>query len=191
MVAARALAAEDLLLRDGIKAARQSANARYAFDRVGAGLSYWLYETTLVYIIWRSWMLQGEAAAWDWTAKDLSSAQGPIRGTGRERFDLVLLGDQGPSFIFEAKWWNDHGSKTRKAIEADINKLRRYSGRARKALLLFWLETQTDDYEASVARFVKKNSLANIGCLTFEASFRMGNADHLGRFVITCLLVSA
>lgn len=192
MVAACALADEDLLLRNGIEAARQSAVSRNAFDRVGAGLSYWLYETTLVYIIWRSWMLQGEAAAWDWTAKDLSSAQSPMHDAAREQLDLVLLGERGPRFIFEVKWWNDPSTKTRSAIEADINKLRRFSSSASTALLLFWLETkaQSDGYEAEVAQFAKMNSLTNIGRLSFPASFREDNADQLGQFVIACLLVN-
>jgi len=94
--AAQALLQEDRALRARMRGS--SAAADYQDD--AAGLTYWLYETTLVYLVFRAWCLDHHVV-WDWLGPGASSPG----GRGKRQLDLVVeLDDRRVGF--EAKWWN-------------------------------------------------------------------------------------
>jgi hypothetical protein len=119
-VATVALQREDRALN---LALRQNQTEAYA--KVNQGLGYWLYETTLVYVIFKAWapMLH---VVWDWPA---SAGQ-------KRRADLQILEDGKTSHAFEAKWCNTGANA---ALKSDAQKIRTtFSGTPRRFLLAFW-----------------------------------------------------
>lgn len=105
--AADALAKEDALLRGLVEGGRTSRQSSVAFAKVGKGLSYWVYETTLVYVLWKRWCAEGETPAWDWTFRELrGERRGRMQRGGLRREVLAA---------FEAKWWNRDDLKARMA----------------------------------------------------------------------------
>jgi hypothetical protein len=193
--AASALSDEDALLAKALTEVRaRSAAHKQAFEHVGIGISYWLYETTVVYLIWRAWVTAGTAAAWDWTVADLEGFQSG-RDDGGLRFDLVVFGNsRKPELAFEAKWWNRDNAAARRALRDDAFKLRdsRILESAKKYLMVFWHEPDHTEakYRDEVAAFCKEERLRPAGDARFPARFRDGGSDVLGSFVIALLEVT-
>ncbi|MDJ0783962.1 MAG: hypothetical protein QNJ22_18470 [Desulfosarcinaceae bacterium] len=124
--AARALQAEDASL------AKSFAMAPQAFDRFYAdsnhGLGYDLFETTLVYFIFKAW-IPLTRVAWEqgYEAPDLKWA------------DLVVYDkDDAPKYVFEAKWWMHETQLKRKQLLKEAVKLLDWAGDHRRFLLTFW-----------------------------------------------------
>lgn len=155
--AAEALLKEDTRLETAFRRVSRGAEARgaggavdAAYGTVGHGLSYWLYETTLVYLVFRSWIEAGYAVAWDWTGVDLEararSSVGDVRPERKKRYDLVQFGaNRQIKRVFEAKWWNTNDMGR---LEGDVQKLSFQSERptqgAERYLLVFWWGTNFD-----------------------------------------------
>ena len=89
-VAARALQSEDQSLRSALEA--QEDIARKISN--GHGLTYWVYETTLVYTIWKAWLRETKVS---WEVAKRTGDKDPIKW-----FDLRLeIGGQ--EILVEAK----------------------------------------------------------------------------------------
>lgn len=83
----------------------QMSESKY-YNNVGNGLTYWLYETTLVYIIFRSW-LPLHNVAWEHNLGNIANRQSPFGQKRKETTqlcDLMLLDKDGnESVAIEAK----------------------------------------------------------------------------------------
>src|SRR5688572_29251778 len=93
--AAAAIQREDELIRVRIAAALESGDAakKRAFSNVGQGVSYWLYETTLVYFIWSAWAATGKAAALDWNIRGIEGETGAPHERAAQSVDLGIFSD--------------------------------------------------------------------------------------------------
>jgi hypothetical protein len=124
--AAHALEAEDRALREAMGAGEAKTGG---YGDVAHGLRYWLYEATLVYVIFRAWV-SIEIVAWEYAVGDKANRPSAFtdgRRGASEKCDLMLLGkDNTPEAAFEAKWWNTSASG--KSLLADVRKLRRTCG---------------------------------------------------------------
>lgn len=136
--AAVALAIEDRHLNVALTSTKGDA---YRASGVAAGLTYWLYETTLVYLVFKSWAPR-------WHVKwDFVRASEQHRGPGGP-IDLVVTSNVGAGEIaFEAKWWT---TRTGKALWDDAEKLGKWvraaadgEHRARYLLAFWWSDADT------------------------------------------------
>jgi hypothetical protein len=120
--AAKALQCEEHLLNKAFSA----GNADF-YGGVNQGLAYHLYETTLVYLVFKSWLPLTEVV---WDAHK-------ARGYGGA-MDLVVFDGHHPRYAFEAKWWNYGRAEV--LFEHDISKLRHFKSQqeARGFLITFW-----------------------------------------------------
>jgi hypothetical protein len=123
----------------------RKANADYS--KVSHGLAYWLYETTLVYLIFKSWIPFGEVK-WD--------CSNQYKGNPRDdkvrdyengnplKCDLVLK-KTGSEFeyYFEAKWWLNMQNKILASLNIDLDRLRKNTDSKNRFLLTFWWSTET------------------------------------------------
>lgn len=138
---------------------------------VARGLTYWLFETTLVYIIFRAWVRSAHVA---WEPAVGPSSERPDAYTERrrgasEKCDLVLLGNaNSPVAAFEAKWWNTEISG--KGLLSDVKKLRRTCPTIDKFLLTFWWSTDTEKEFRGAEHFCAKNGLSLVYCASFQTS---------------------
>jgi hypothetical protein len=197
--AATALHREDRRIAGFVDAARADSEAcsrPHAARNVGRGLSYWLYETTFVYLVWREWMRTGQPAALDWTAAALEGAparQGVLRGMS---YDLVVFSSpRRRALVFEAKRWTYTPSAMAAALTKDADKLRAMQNsiprvmNAQKYILLFACEVMPGDGDAGLARFCQDASLGVAGCARFPATFWRNRTERRGSFVIHALEV--
>lgn len=135
------------------------------------GLAYWLFETTLVYFIFRKWAEIADVA-WEHAVGEAGLRPLPEelgRKAASERCDLVLLDPLGGIRVaFEAKWWNNRRGGL--SILADAKKLRRTCMNADKYVVAFWYstvqESESDLAEASDFCSREKLELSFVG--TFE-----------------------
>ena len=122
--------------------------ARESYSQCAAGLTYWVYETTLVYLIFKAWAPH-KYVVWDWEGPPnaISGRKNPV--------DLILTVEPGQEFGIEAKWWNTQRAEL--AMDTDANKLLNWIERApqrRGFLMAFWwtdfgsLATDQDDARA-------------------------------------------
>jgi len=123
--AAHALHGEDAVLRTVMNPKKFGTEPR--------GLTYWLYETTLVYVIFKAWA-RSHDVKWDWEPVHQGARGAP------QHLDLWVKED-GCELGFEAKWWNTDAA--RPYLEHDASKLRRWmaalpAGRSRGSLMTFW-----------------------------------------------------
>jgi len=116
-------------------------------------LAYWLYETTLVYVIYKAWLPLAHVA-WEYNPKhDKASTklprpdespQGKKPAKGPGTVDLAVLNKQGTQkWLFEAKWWRS--SKDTALVARDAGKLgdRRFGKKVNgRFLLTFWYSWQ-------------------------------------------------
>jgi hypothetical protein len=119
---------------------------RESHTNVAPGLTYWLFETTLVYFIFKAW-LKDVDVAWEhgYGAVQLREKAVGARSGGRRQCDLVILEKGEPTLAFEAKWWNDGTTKTFGSLLEDANRLRSGFGRdVGKYLLTFWYGESQD-----------------------------------------------
>jgi hypothetical protein len=127
-LASSALEAEDRRIARSVETSRNDATApsrQHASREVGRGLSYPLYETTLVYFVWRGWMAAGKPAALDWTAAQLAGKDRRLaKGARGKLYDLVVFGSgRQPGFVFEAKRWAYSPGAMKEALRRDARKL--------------------------------------------------------------------
>ena len=139
---------------------------RHPTGRGAPGLTYWLFETTLVYFIFKAWLPKVHDV-WEHVLEANSKLRPEPYSQGRkgahEKCDLAILDAAGiVQAAFEAKWWNNSTSRTQNSLRADASKLRRAfpDGGVEKYLLTFWWGTDTFKKDVEEARaFCKKEAL--------------------------------
>jgi hypothetical protein len=93
------------------------------------GLLYWLFETTLVYIIFKAWLKEGIDVEWEVAYAKAKASKG----------DLVVRDNGLPHALFEAKWWPNKSAKTLSFLESDLYKMASWKGPlGARVLLCFW-----------------------------------------------------
>jgi hypothetical protein len=145
-VAVKALAAEDRLFRRAFCAARDQDRGFYADEN--QGLAYWVFETQLVYTIFKSWI---PLARVRWEGHTYSDS--PRYSADLAVFPDKFEGSAHPCMVFEAKWWNksfERCLKQRRAIDRDVKKILGTRATICSFLLAFWWDTQ-GDLRSSVA----------------------------------------
>lgn len=129
------------------------------YDNYNQGLSYWLFETTLVYIIFKAW-ISLETVEWEYSYPN----------NKLKKCDLVVFTGESylreksrVKWIFESKWWlNKKTSKPISLIKKDINKIKSWKNNINtpegRYILTFWHSKQCDLYEnlEKVLRFTEK-----------------------------------
>lgn len=199
--AGQELAQENATLSELIeKAATQTSKGHdAAYGRAGRGLSYWLYEDTLVYLVWKAWVRLGKAVAWDWTVRDLrgSRPERPQNGD-KQKIDLVVFGsDAAPRIAIEAKWWNLASAVP--AMLADADKLAdsQVLAGSDKYLMAFWwdLSSRMTTWPDAVGKVTQRRpGLTYCGHVAFPAAF-FGCGRHVpaseGRFAIGMIRVTS
>lgn len=130
-----------LTLRDEDKKLQclfESAVPDDLYNDTSHGLAYWLYETTIVYLIFKAWILYGKTI-WD-SGYDKSlppQIDEVINRKNRKYCDLVVnIGKE--QFFFEVKWWRNMHKKTLGALQKDVNKLRKNKKNATGYLITLW-----------------------------------------------------
>lgn len=118
------------------------------YTKTNQGLGYWLFETTLVYVIFKEWLRHCEAG-WEVSYPDRAA----------QKADLLVRERNEPKLVFEAKWWGGGSETERRGREGDVSRLLAWKEPVRRYQLLFWLNKQAnrerdvaelDDYVASV-----------------------------------------
>ena len=183
----------DILLPAAARAlALENGEIEAAFDlsprsdehsgKLNRSLAYWLFETTLAYIIFKSWLPLADV---DWEVSY------PDHNT--EKADLVVHGPSdanGTEFpvVIECKWWMNTGTKTTTALEGDIRKLRTWTGNARRVLLTFW--HSPDDAEDRDWKDVEDFCARQTGVSVFwTARFRIHHHEGRRHFATAALEV--
>jgi hypothetical protein len=93
------------------------------------GLLYWLFETTLVYIIFKAWLKEGIDVEWEVAYVKANASKG----------DLLVRHNGRRHALFEAKWWPDNSTKTSRFLESDLYKMASWKGSLKvRVLLCFW-----------------------------------------------------
>lgn len=113
---------------------------------VAHGLTYWLFETTLVYLIFKAWLPKANVYWEHALEREVARRPNPTivgRSGAHEKCDLAIRGNGADGRIvaaFEAKWWNNSSTKTKASLIEDANKLRRGfpDPAVQKYLLTFW-----------------------------------------------------
>lgn len=141
------------------------------YSDVARGLTYWLFETTLVYIIFRAWVRRARVA-WEHAVGRSSERPDAFierRRGASEKCDLVLLDKENkPVAAFEAKWWNTKLSG--KALLSDVSKLRRTCPTIDKFLLTFWWGGEVERDFKEARRFCGDHGLTLVYCASFSTS---------------------
>lgn len=178
------LQAEDEVLGSAMAKGRAATGG---YVDVARGLTYWLFETTLVYFIFRAWV-RHDHVAWEHVvgpSSDRPDAYTERRRGASEKCDIVLLGDtNSPVAAFEAKWWNSNLSG--KALLSDVKKLRRTCPGIDKFLLTFWWSTDTEGDLNDAKRFCTRNGLSLVYCASFDTLLV---ADKAGAFTLGAIKV--
>lgn len=94
------------------------------------GLAYGLFETTLVYLVFKAWMRHTHV---DWESR--------YSDEHTRRADLVVLR---PRLYFEAKWWGSLQDKVLTAIGTDVRRLREPTDANGRYFLTFWWNFDDD-----------------------------------------------
>lgn len=189
-IAGRGLEQEDQRVAASVRAGQRSQlpPMRHAFGRVGPGLSYWLYETTLVYLVWRSWVDSGVSAALDWSLAQLEAGERSGRKDRGKSYDLAVFCSERP-FLFEAKSWSYYSPNAMAAaLTKDARKLRNFTKapflkKPSKYILLFGHDNRDMKHNNMLCSTA---GLRFAGRTLFPASTRKREDDH---FVVTVFSV--
>lgn len=119
-----ALRREDLFLRTAFE---RRTDWRASLHK---GLTYKVFETTLVYLMFRAWVDHGRRAEWEVPYPKPNQSQ---------IADLVLLpeGRSASPTVIEAKWWLGNDAETLESLRGDVERLNQWSSSTR-VLLTFW-----------------------------------------------------
>jgi len=193
VLAKEALEAEDRQLRRQFAAARRQHEG--AYPDVASGLAYWLFETTLVYSVFKRWLTEVHVA-WEYPTSPPHPNCMTAKGA-KTKCDLVVFSDWKGTAVeaaIEAKWWNSNTPKADRYIREDVTKLRQFPGdTVRRYLMTFWwsLKRSYDHDLAHVKGFCEKEGL-QLACDTDATRFNtlLSNGQK-GYFVVAGLLVPA
>ena len=123
-----ALQQEDRALKKSFENAGNEGHTWY--EGVNHGLLYWVFETTLVYAIFKEWIPTAvtlwEAAYHQRSATHLDLRVHPVPG------------QKSPSWGFEAKWWQGTNKKYTEGLMNDARRLLDAAGLTDRFLLTFW-----------------------------------------------------
>jgi hypothetical protein len=122
-----ALRQEDLVLKHVFESCLDTDKQFYS--KRNQGLSYYLFETTLAYVIFKVWLSLGRV---EWESSYPHSS---------EKADLVVF-DQIPQnrarWVFEAAWWWNYSRKQIDKLLYDADKLLTWPDADGRILLTFW-----------------------------------------------------
>jgi hypothetical protein len=181
------LAASTLYREDAELHASLSLSAsRASYSQCAAGLSYWVYETTLVYLIFKAWAPH-KHVVWDW--------DGPQNATsGRKNpIDLILEVEPGRQIGIEAKWWNSTTKRVELGLDADASKLLSWvatkpAQRTGFLLAFWWTDSERLEKDQSDAASWRQRNQRE---LVYRASFAThGPPGQLRRFFFDVMKVS-
>ncbi len=183
--AGKALADENAQVSQLLENASRKTGKEFvaAYGRAGRGLSYWFYEDTLVYLVWKAWVGCGRAVAWDWTVRDLRSGreQRPEEGD-KQKIDLIVFGpDAAPQMAFEAKWWNSDSAIPAMLHDAEKMVDSQVLAKSQKFIMAFWwdLMERLSTWPDAIRKFTeKRRGLEYRGYASFPAGFFDGK-DHV------------
>lgn len=146
-VALRALAEADASLAKAFSHGMIGASGFYG--GVNQGLAYTVYETQIVYEIFKAW-IPHVRVSWE---------SGVYAESGR-RADLAVFDDdlgREVRWAFEAKWWGRSTKKVLGALGADIEKLGKCDpGAKRRFLITFWWVEDSGSSHANAQQEVKR-----------------------------------
>ncbi|MBL8621202.1 MAG: hypothetical protein JNK64_07865 [Myxococcales bacterium] len=126
----------ELQREDGELATRMAARTdrQHAADQEHPGLTYWVYETTLVYMMFKAWLPSCDAV-WE----------PPYPLDSKHHVDIAIRGRDGHlARAFEAKWWNSAGvdQYIKDVLATDVGRLlTKTSATTERYLVLFWWNT--------------------------------------------------
>jgi hypothetical protein len=133
----------DRLLNDGLSALQREddeigtllrkSHPKASLEGFNAGVLYWLYETTLAYLVLKAW-LQSTPAHWEHQYPPYMQG---TRGS-KLKADLVVNRAGSPVWAFEAKWFPNTQAKMMGYLEHDVARLLRWVELERRFLLIFW-----------------------------------------------------
>jgi len=126
VVAAHALRAMDASLNAAFVASRPLR--REKLIEWNEGLAYHVFETTLVYEVFKAWL---PISSVHWEPR--------YEGGSQKRADLVVV-DDGSKRIFEFKWWLSNNKMVLKGLRQDVDKLRKVRDNTVERILvgLWW-----------------------------------------------------
>ena len=187
LTAAKALRKEDARLYQLMTNSVSSRNRR-----TNKGLAYELFETTLVYIIFKAFLAKDKDVQWE----------AGYSKNRQHKVDLAV-GPSGSRILFEYKWWRDNQATTLQRIEYDIWKLRKERA-GQGFLVAFWWGCEGDDAgcpwtlthdKRKVTRAYSKLHWVRKGCFfpVFLARFRTHvdckHINHKQQFVMLAFKV--
>lgn len=113
------------------------------YEKADRGLAYWLFETTLVYTIFKAWIPK---TCVEWEAKyppkekDVKTRleRHKIKNYQNKTCDLIVTSNGKKKCLFEAKWWQNKQKKTVNGLKEDIIKMVRWKKGERCFLMTFW-----------------------------------------------------
>jgi hypothetical protein len=140
------LQAEDAALNQCFT--KHTKYTKNAYRDVAHGLTYWLFETTLVYVIFKAWIPKVHVI-WEHPLRQPKPRRTSRSGRGGafRKCDLIVKEGGKTVMAFEAKWWNDNTARTFASLEADAKKLRTaFPARANvdRYILSFWSGWESD-----------------------------------------------
>lgn len=131
---------------------------RAFYQETPQGLAYWLYETTLVYLIFKRWVAMAPVV-WDWD-----------RGRRGGALDLVVRQRRARTkirYAFEAKWWNAGGPAL---FANDDSKLQALSHGRGFVMAFWWSESsRLPKHDSAVGDFSRRAGWSRI----YQATFPM------------------
>ncbi len=84
------------------------------YDKASRGLAYWVFETGLVYTVFKAWAPE-MVTRWEHAYVE----------NGSKATDLVLFPSETEGWAVEAKWWNSNSNRANAIVMDDVNKLRK------------------------------------------------------------------
>ncbi|HTA88523.1 MAG TPA: hypothetical protein VK745_03070 [Polyangiaceae bacterium] len=181
-LAADALSKEDVALREALR----NSIAASQYKECAAGLTYWLFETTLVFVVFKAWAPH-RYVEWDCT--------GPTNRVTRQKnpIDLVVKEQSGRELGIEAKWWNSQ--RVELSLDTDANKLLNWidegaEGKRAAFLLAFWWTTEASllHNQKEALEWCKRKGRQ----LVYRSSFpTRGPQDERRRFFLDVMAVPA
>jgi hypothetical protein len=147
------------------------------------GLAYYLFETTLVYAIFKDWLRYCDAAC------EVGYPDAPT-----SKADLLVREGGAPTLVCEAKWWWSNAPYGTRGLEGDIQKLLSWPDPTRKMLLTFWHSPAARDDEEfdHVVRFAAGLTTAIVKPLylgRFCTDFAMTRGSAVHHFSLAAFTV--
>jgi hypothetical protein len=154
-------------------------NSPCSYADVSHGLAYWLFETTIVYVIFKSWILIADVV-WEagYPANVDMRPRPPEKNPGNHATcDLRIVGSEEnrPDLWFEAKWWWNMTRERLNELNNDVGRLRRQCAERedndRGFLISFWPSWTEDHWATDKDALKGTQGNADIGDLIYFGLF--------------------